>query len=267
MYKDINTIIPFRKYVNHVPVIFFPDIMLDDVRCYGDETSIIDCDHNYWGQHNCAKNEAAGVFCAPLNLKEKQTEKTKPTTKQPTTTTTTTPKPSTVPPKTEPPLSTTTFRPTLRNDVIEETLDVNHINPLNSVDDVEDNNLVILLPEESHNSNPEEIRRLDDIEEEEQIAEFNLAPVVAADLEDNNVNPGTESHVSVASEESHEDVTSTTVNVANATDPVLAEIFLKKQDLKKQIEESKARENEFIHESKEPSVQSDPHHPSVSIIL
>ena len=38
-------------------------ILLDDVRCYGNESSIAACSHNSWYSHNCDNNETAGVTC------------------------------------------------------------------------------------------------------------------------------------------------------------------------------------------------------------
>jgi|SRR6218665_262646 len=40
-------------------------IGLDNVQCHGDEASIVDCQHEPFGSHNCDQREAAGVFCAP----------------------------------------------------------------------------------------------------------------------------------------------------------------------------------------------------------
>lgn len=42
-------------------------IGLDNVQCHGDEASIVDCQHEPFGSHNCDEREAAGVFCAPRN--------------------------------------------------------------------------------------------------------------------------------------------------------------------------------------------------------
>ena len=38
-------------------------IWLDDVRCHGSETRLIDCPANTLGSHNCIHSEDAGVSC------------------------------------------------------------------------------------------------------------------------------------------------------------------------------------------------------------
>ncbi|KAL8611730.1 hypothetical protein ACOMHN_038983 [Nucella lapillus] len=40
-------------------------IWLDDLRCTGNETSIILCPHNGLGIHNCGHSKDVGVFCSP----------------------------------------------------------------------------------------------------------------------------------------------------------------------------------------------------------
>nr|XP_054755320.1 deleted in malignant brain tumors 1 protein-like isoform X3 [Lytechinus pictus] len=41
------------------------DILLDDVSCDGDETSLLECSNNGIGVHNCGHYEDAGVTCSP----------------------------------------------------------------------------------------------------------------------------------------------------------------------------------------------------------
>ncbi|KAL1139366.1 hypothetical protein AAG570_006350, partial [Ranatra chinensis] len=36
---------------------------VDDLECRGNETRILECEHNGWGIHNCGPDEAAGVVC------------------------------------------------------------------------------------------------------------------------------------------------------------------------------------------------------------
>ena len=39
-------------------------IWLDNVACWGSESSIIYCQHNGWGIHNCGHSEDASVICS-----------------------------------------------------------------------------------------------------------------------------------------------------------------------------------------------------------
>ena len=38
-------------------------ILLDDVNCRGDETSLAHCQHARWGQHNCGHSEDVSIMC------------------------------------------------------------------------------------------------------------------------------------------------------------------------------------------------------------
>ena len=39
---------------------------LDDVNCEGNESNLFECGHREIGQHNCGRNERAGVNCLSM---------------------------------------------------------------------------------------------------------------------------------------------------------------------------------------------------------
>ena len=60
------------KAVNNevVPSVFasgMGPIYLDNVKCLGTESSIAECHHKGWSNHNCEHSEDAGVICLNVN--------------------------------------------------------------------------------------------------------------------------------------------------------------------------------------------------------
>ena len=41
-------------------------VWLDNVVCFGSESSIVNCGHNGWGSHNCGHIEDASVICSSM---------------------------------------------------------------------------------------------------------------------------------------------------------------------------------------------------------
>ena len=50
-------------------------IFLDNVKCVGTEGSVLQCQHNPIGMHNCYSNEIAGVICGGENMKRHEWSK------------------------------------------------------------------------------------------------------------------------------------------------------------------------------------------------
>ena len=46
-------------------------ILLDNVNCHGGESSIFQCNHNIFGEHDCKHREDAGVICIGESSKGK----------------------------------------------------------------------------------------------------------------------------------------------------------------------------------------------------
>ena len=44
------------------------EILLDDLECSGDESSLTDCTHAGWGTDNCGHSEDAAVICSTTTL-------------------------------------------------------------------------------------------------------------------------------------------------------------------------------------------------------
>ena len=47
-------------------------IFLDNVMCTGNESSLLECDHNGFEVHNCGHYEDAGVSCGRWNVRDGQ---------------------------------------------------------------------------------------------------------------------------------------------------------------------------------------------------
>lgn len=45
-------------------------ILLDDLECYGNERSVVDCRSGGWYQENCDHGEDAGVSCHGMKLQQ-----------------------------------------------------------------------------------------------------------------------------------------------------------------------------------------------------
>ena len=60
MYFPID---PIAVYEAQFGVNGTSDIFLDEVQCRGDETSLIECQHEGFGTHDCSPSSAAGVVC------------------------------------------------------------------------------------------------------------------------------------------------------------------------------------------------------------
>ncbi|XP_066275078.1 uncharacterized protein [Branchiostoma lanceolatum] len=68
--KDANVVCRQLGYgiaVEHRDQAFFGegsgDTWLDELQCTGDEDTLLDCESNIWGEHNCGHSEDVGVVC------------------------------------------------------------------------------------------------------------------------------------------------------------------------------------------------------------
>ena len=48
------------------------DIVLDNVRCEGEETELSECRHRPWGVHDCEHTDDVGVMCCMLTVKHNE---------------------------------------------------------------------------------------------------------------------------------------------------------------------------------------------------
>ena len=62
LYLTVAYMTAETHFQNH-SLINEPSIVLDDVRCYGNESRLTQCFHRGIGLHNCDKYELAGAVC------------------------------------------------------------------------------------------------------------------------------------------------------------------------------------------------------------
>jgi len=53
------------QYLNHAFGQGSGQILLDNVQCVGNETSLAECVHSDWGVHNCYHVEDVSISCYP----------------------------------------------------------------------------------------------------------------------------------------------------------------------------------------------------------